>query len=116
LSFGKAAGFAPAALPLAALPQEIILTHNTHGVTRCPAPTHSRRLRIAGAYPGADRRGIERGWTHAELGTPIVEATNRKPLLNLGRTRRGPKARRSIPGSCRMIGLRILSRRIATSP
>jgi hypothetical protein len=67
------------------LPQEIILTHNTDGVTRCPALTHSRRLRIAGAYPGADLHGLERVWTPAELGTLIVEATNRKPLLDLGR-------------------------------
>jgi hypothetical protein len=68
------------------LPQKIILTHNTAGVTRYPAPTHSRRLRIAGAYPGADLHGLERVWTPAELGTLIVEATNRKPLLDLGRT------------------------------
>jgi hypothetical protein len=43
--------------------------------------------RLAAArYPGADLHGLERVWTRAELGTLIVEATNRKTLLDLGRT------------------------------
>lgn len=43
--------------------------------------------RLAAArYPGADLHGLERVWMRAELGTLIVEATNRKTLLDLGRT------------------------------
>lgn len=37
-------------------------------------------------YPGADLHGLERVWTRAELGTLIVEATNRETLLDLGRS------------------------------
>ncbi|MET3762132.1 hypothetical protein [Sphingomonas sp. UYEF23] len=40
----------------------------------------------AARYPGAELHGLERVWTRAELGALIVEATNRKTLLDLGRT------------------------------
>ena len=40
----------------------------------------------AARYGGADLHGLERVWTRAELGTLIVEATNRKTLHDLGRS------------------------------
>lgn len=40
----------------------------------------------AACYPSADLHGLERVWSRAELGTLIVEATNRQTLLDLGRT------------------------------
>jgi len=43
--------------------------------------------RLAAArYPGTELHGLERVWTRVELGTLIVETTNRKTLLDLGRT------------------------------
>lgn len=36
-------------------------------------------------YPTGDLHGLERVWSRADLGTLIVEATNRRTLLGLGR-------------------------------
>jgi hypothetical protein len=43
-------------------------------------------IRLSAArYPTGDLHGLERVWSRAELGTLIVEATNRRTLLGLGR-------------------------------
>lgn len=39
----------------------------------------------AARYPTGDLHGLERVWSRADLGTLIVEATNRQTLLALGR-------------------------------
>jgi hypothetical protein len=39
----------------------------------------------AARYPTGDLHGLERVWSRANLGTLIVEATNRQTLLDLGR-------------------------------
>lgn len=45
----------------------------------------------AARYPGADLHGLDRVWSRAELGTLIVEATNRQTLLAIGRDAPRPK-------------------------
>lgn len=45
-----------------------------------------QRVRLSAArYPTGDLHGLERVWSRADLGTLIVEATNRQTLLGLGR-------------------------------
>lgn len=69
----------------------------------------------AARYPTGDLHGLERVWSRADLGTLIVEATNRQTLLGLGATRPGPRGRRSTRAVCPATGSTISYSRTAIS-
>jgi hypothetical protein len=62
-----------------------------------PAIARLARRLSAARYPSGTLHGLEHAWRRDELGTLIVEATNRATLLTLGRDRPRPKGPRLDP-------------------
>lgn len=75
-------------------PARIRASRDSAAITRLVARLGAAR------YPGSDLHGLDRVWSRAELGTLIVEATNRKTLLALGRD--APRTKGPALDPCRL--------------